>query len=90
MLSTPLPGRNHPFIDKPDGYNWARWAKRTTIKPGLETVSQQHAAHAQKRSHSIQAESFKSSPKSSKRKKGSAGRFGIYEMYASRIWSFYC
>ena len=33
-----------PFIDKTDGFNWARYTKRTAIRPGFETVSQQHAA----------------------------------------------
>ena len=36
------------------------------INPGIETVTQQHAAHAQRRSNSILAESFLSTPKSSK------------------------
>ena len=59
-----------PFIDKTDGFNWARYTKRTAIRPGFETVSQQHAAHAQQRSYSGHAESFSNTPKSSKRKKG--------------------
>ena len=39
-------------------------------RPGFETISQQHAVHAQQRSYSGHAESFSNTPKSSKRKKG--------------------
>ena len=46
--------------------------KRRAIRPRFETVSQQHAAHAQERSHSIHADSFASTAKSNKRNKGSA------------------
>ena len=58
------------LIDKTDGFNWARYTKLTAIRPGFETVSQQHAAHAQQRSYSGHAESFSNTPKSSKRKEG--------------------
>ena len=37
-----------------------RCTKRIVIRPGVETVSWQHAAHAQQRSYSIHAESFSS------------------------------
>ena len=47
----------------------AVYTKHRAIRPGFESVSQQHAAHAQQRFYSIQAESF-----SSKQKKESAGR----------------
>ena len=43
------------------------------IRPGFETISQQHAAHAQQKSYSNHAGYFTSNPKSSKRKRGSAG-----------------
>ena len=48
--------------------------KRIAIRPGFETVSSQHAAHAQQRSYSLHAESFSRTPKSGKQKKGAAGR----------------
>ena len=57
-----------------DGYNRACCTKRMAIRPGFETISQQHATHAQQRSYSIHAESFSRTQKSSQRKKGSAGR----------------
>ena len=49
-------------------------ASTRATRPGLEAISSQPAAHVQQRCHSIQAESFSSTPKSRKRKKGSAGR----------------
>ena len=45
-----------------------------SIRPGFETVSAQHAARAQQRSYLFHAESFSTTPKSSKEKKGAAGR----------------
>ena len=48
----------------------------TAIRPGFETVSWQHAAHAQQRSYLIGAESLSSTTKLSKPKKGSTGRVG--------------
>ena len=48
----------------------------TAIRPGFETVSRQHAAHAQQRSYLIGAESLSSTTKLSKPKKGSTGRVG--------------
>ena len=48
--------------------------KRIAIRPGFETVSSQHAARAQQRSYLFHAESFSTTPKSSKEKKGAAGR----------------
>ena len=48
----------------------------TAIRPGFETVSWQHAAHAQQRSYLIGAESRSSTTKLSKPKKGSTGRVG--------------
>ena len=76
-----------PFIDKTDGFNWARYTKRTAIRPGFETVSQQHAAHAQQRSYSGHAESFSSTPKSSKQKKGSLvfGEFALLPLPLANI-----
>ena len=48
--------------------------KRIAIRPGFETVSSQHAALAQQRSYLFHAESLSTTPKSSKEKKGAAGR----------------
>ena len=48
--------------------------KRIAIRPGFETVSSQHAARAQQRSYLFHAESLSTTPKSSKEKKGAAGR----------------
>ena len=53
--------------------------KRKAIRPRFETVSWQHAAHAQERSHSIHAESFSSMAKSGERKKYSVGRVSDIE-----------
>ena len=37
----------HPFIDNQWSYsNWARCTRRTAIRPGVENVFQQQAAHA--------------------------------------------
>ena len=61
-----------------NGHNWARWTRRTAIRPGFENVFQQQAADAaysQQRSYSIQTESFSSTPKPNKwRKDPLAGR----------------
>ena len=60
--------------------------KRRNIR--LEAVSWQHAAHAQQRSYSFQAKSFSSTPKSSKRKKGSTGRIPIMQNKSIKIKNF--
>ena len=60
-----------------NGHNWARCTRRTAIRPGFENVFQQQAADAaysQQRSYSIQTESFSSTPKPNKWKKGSVNR----------------
>ena len=36
-------------------FNRANCTKRTAVRPGFETTSQQHAAHAQQRCYSIHA-----------------------------------
>ena len=56
---------------------------KLSLRPGLETISQQHAAHTQQRSYWIHAQSFSSTPKSSKRRKGCAGRMVAYESFDS-------
>ena len=68
----------HPLIDEPMVIR--RCTKRRAIRPGFETISQQHAAHVQQRCYSILAESFSSTPWSSKWKKGSAGRLLVYTL----------
>ena len=65
----------HLLLDKPMVTTEpAVYTKHRAIRPGFESVSQQHAAHAQQRFYSIQAESFSSTARSSKQKKESAGR----------------
>ena len=52
-----------------NGHNWVRCTRRTAIRPGVENVFQQQAAHAaysQQRSYSIQTKSFSSTPKLNK------------------------
>ena len=39
---------DHPFIDKPMVINCSRCTKHPAIRPGFQTVSWQHAAHALK------------------------------------------
>ena len=63
----------HSLIEKTDGYNRGRCTKSTAIRPGFETLSRQHGAHAQERFNSIHTGSFPSKSKSSKWKKGSTG-----------------
>ena len=53
--------------------------KRKAIRTRFETVSWQHAAHAQERSYPIHAESFLRAAKSNKRKKGCISRLSDIE-----------
>ena len=69
----------HPFIDKPMAITEPDVAS-TAIRPGFETTSQEHAAYAQQKSYSIHTESFSSTTKSSKRKKGSVGRLELWKL----------
>ena len=39
-----------PVHWRTDGHNWALCTKRTVVLPGFETISRQHATHAQQRS----------------------------------------
>ena len=66
---------SHLLLDKPMVTTEpAVYTKHRAIRPGFESVSRQHAAHAQQRFYSIQAESLSSTSRSSKQKKESAGR----------------
>ena len=55
------------------------------LRPAFETISSQQAARAQQKSYSIHAESFSSTPKTTKRKKGDrviADRVTYYQAWS--------
>ena len=55
------------------------------LRPAFETISSQQAARAQQKSYSIHAESFSSTPKTTKRKKGDrviADRVTYYQVWS--------
>ena len=61
------------------------------LRPAFETISSQQAARAQQKSYSIHAESFLSTPKTTKRKKGDrviADRVTYYQAWSLNRWSF--